>query len=71
MRLGLEVPKRGASPLELLGHVRLREGAGRYAFRCPVCRKTFVYDSPDEPLCTGPSESRDDHEPALMVRIEP
>lgn len=36
-----------------------------------MCAKEFTYGEIGEPLCTGPSESRDEHEPTLMrlVRI--
>ena len=37
-----------------------------YVFVCPLCRKEFRYDDPFEPMCTGPSESRDDHSPEVM-----
>jgi hypothetical protein len=37
-----------------------------FTFECPVCAKRFRYDNAFEPLCTGPSESRDEHEPAVM-----
>lgn len=40
-----------------------------YVFGCPVCRKTFRNDQPGEPMCTGPSEMRHDHEPVLMRLI--
>ena len=39
---------------------------GVYLFRCPLCRKDFRYDDPYEPLCTGPSETRDEHAPEVM-----
>lgn len=42
---------------------------GAWTFVCPVCAKRFRWDDPVEPLCTGPSESRDEHEPTVMVRI--
>lgn len=44
----------------------------RYTFICPLCRKRFANDEPGEPLCTGPSESRDEHEMTVMLleRIE-
>lgn len=32
-----------------------------FVFRCPICGKRFDNDSAIEPLCSGPSESRDDH----------
>ena len=38
-----------------------------YTYRCPVCRHRFSHDKREEPLCTGPSETRDDHEPTVMV----
>src|SRR5208282_1964338 len=38
-----------------------------WTFVCPVCAKTFRYDQPGEPMCTGPSEMRDDHEPTTML----
>ena len=37
-----------------------------YIFRCPLCAKTYRSEEPGEPCCTGPSESRDDHELTLM-----
>lgn len=37
-----------------------------YTFRCPECSKTFRYDQPGEPLCTGPNESLDEHAPETM-----
>ena len=42
-----------------------------YVFCCPLCEKVFEHDEPGEPCCTGPSESRDEHEMTLMhlVRI--
>lgn len=33
---------------------------------CPVCKKKFRYGHSFEPVCTGPSESRDDHPPTVM-----
>ena len=43
-----------------------------YVFECPMCAKTFRADEPGEPCCTGPSESRDDHELVIMrlLRID-
>ena len=38
----------------------------RYVFTCPMCAKFFTTDEPGEPCCTGPSESRDDHEMVVM-----
>ena len=38
----------------------------RYVFVCPICRKFFTTDEPGEPLCTGPSETRDEHELQVM-----
>ncbi len=40
-----------------------------YVYRCPVCAKRFRTRDKFEPCCTGPSESRDDHEMTLM-RLE-
>ncbi len=40
-----------------------------FVYRCPTCAKTFRYDDPYAPLCTGPSEMRDDHPPQLMDLI--
>lgn len=40
-----------------------------YLFVCPVCRKVFRHDDRYEPMCTGPSESRNEHEPTVMVCI--
>jgi hypothetical protein len=37
-----------------------------YIFRCPVCSKLFKMDEPGEPVCTGPSEMRDDHPHTVM-----
>lgn len=37
-----------------------------YTFTCPECHKFFRTLDPGEPMCTGPSESRDDHEMILM-----
>jgi hypothetical protein len=51
------------------GFERVRERGGIFRFRCPTCRKTFQNDSPLEPICTGPSESRDDHEPTVMQAV--
>jgi len=46
---------------------------GVYVFQCPLCKKTFRGDDPYEPICTGPSENRDDHAPEVMrlLRREP
>jgi len=46
---------------------------GVYIFQCPACRKTFRHDDPYAPICTGPSENRDDHAPEVMrlMRTEP
>jgi hypothetical protein len=41
-----------------------------YTFRCPVCAKFAKFDEPGEPLCTGPNEATDDHEPVLMRRVK-
>jgi hypothetical protein len=38
-----------------------------WSFRCPMCSNTFDYDEPGEPLCTGPSESLDEHPPEYML----
>ncbi len=38
----------------------------RYTFRCPVCQKFFTYEHKEEPVCTGPSEMRHDHEHTIM-----
>lgn len=37
-----------------------------YVFGCPVCRKRIRFDAPGEPCCTGPSETRDEHELTVM-----
>jgi len=37
-----------------------------YTFRCPVCAKFFRSEEPGEPCCTGPSETLDEHELAVM-----
>jgi hypothetical protein len=44
-----------------------------WTFRCPTCAKVFTYDQPGEPICTGPSESRDEHpqEPMLLESVRP
>lgn len=44
-----------------------------YVYQCPLCKKQFRYDDPFEPMCTGPSESRDEHGPEVMrlLRKEP
>lgn len=39
-------------------------------FRCPVCRNEFRHDDEYEPLCTGPHPSLDEHEPAVMVKVD-
>lgn len=43
-----------------------------FTHECPVCFKRFRYGHAHEPLCTGPSESSDDHEPTVMrlVRVD-
>jgi hypothetical protein len=40
-----------------------------WTFQCPTCAKFFTYDQPGEPMCTGPSESRDDHDQILMLLV--
>lgn len=40
-----------------------------YAFVCPLCGNHFKWEAPMEPLCTGPSMSRDEHEPTPMQRV--
>ncbi len=42
----------------------------RYTFRCPACAKLFTHDESGEPLCTGPSETRDEHAPILMRLVK-
>lgn len=42
---------------------------GIYRFRCPTCRKEFSHDHDVAPLCTGPSETRDEHELAEMLLV--
>lgn len=38
-----------------------------YTFRCPECGKHFRTDmGSGEPCCTGPSETRDEHELTIM-----
>lgn len=37
-----------------------------WTFRCPVCHKFVTWPHPFEPMCTGPSEMRHDHEPVIM-----
>jgi len=39
---------------------------GVYLFICPTCGKTFRYDDPYGPMCTGTSETRDEHDPIAM-----
>lgn len=39
-----------------------------YTYRCPECKKEFVYDEPGEPLCDGPG-ALPTHLPKTMVRI--
>lgn len=38
-----------------------------YTFQCPMCQKLFRQWEPGEPMCTGPSETRDDHDMQIMV----
>lgn len=38
-----------------------------YTFECPKCHKRFRTDNPGEPVCTGPSETRDDHPHEKML----
>lgn len=40
-----------------------------WTFQCPLCKKVFKYDEPGEPLCTGPSETRDDHVQTTMLLL--
>jgi hypothetical protein len=46
---------------------------GVYVYICPVCRKELRFDDLYEPCCTGPSETRDEHDLTVMQvhRIEP
>lgn len=39
---------------------------GVFVFKCPLCKKLFRHDDPYAPLCTGPSEMRDEHAPEVM-----
>jgi len=39
---------------------------GVYLYQCPLCKKQFRFDDRYEPICTGPSENRDDHPPEIM-----
>jgi len=39
---------------------------GVYLFLCPTCGKTFRYDDDYGPMCSGPSETRDEHDPVPM-----
>jgi hypothetical protein len=62
----------------LLTYTRVVPGShlvtrGVYIYECPACRKLFRFDDPYEPVCTGPSENRDDHSPTVMklLRKEP
>jgi hypothetical protein len=48
----------------------LATNRGHFLFECPLCKKRFRYDDRFEPICTGPSESRDDHSPEVMRMIE-
>lgn len=50
----------------LIGSQRYRHGKV-YTFECPTCGKRFTYDEPGEPLCSGPSETTDDHLPEVML----
>lgn len=43
---------------------------GIYVFACPTCGKRFAHDHEVAPLCTGPSETRDEHELAEMELAE-
>lgn len=43
---------------------------GVYVFKCPLCQKLFRTDEPYEPVCTGPSENRDDHAPEVMRLVK-
>lgn len=42
---------------------------GVFLYECPTCKKQFRYDDPYEPICTGPSENRDEHPPQIMRQI--
>ncbi len=39
---------------------------GVYLFACPVCHKQIRHDDSYGLMCTGPSETRDEHPPTLM-----
>lgn len=39
---------------------------GVYIFECPLCKKRWRGDDAYSPVCTGPSENRDDHAPEVM-----
>ena len=41
-----------------------------YTYQCPICRKLFRHGEKAEPCCTGPSESRDDHELTMMKLVK-
>lgn len=41
-----------------------------FTHQCPVCSKKFRYGHSFEPVCTGPSENSDDHEPTVMRLIK-
>lgn len=43
---------------------------GVFVYQCPTCRKQFRYDDPYEPICTGPSENRDEHPPQIMQLVK-
>jgi hypothetical protein len=51
-------------PLVLPGSALITKGV--YIFQCPLCMRTFRHDDLYEPICTGPSENRDDHAPEVM-----
>lgn len=42
---------------------------GAFLFRCPICQKVVAFDDACEPCCTGPSETRDEHELTVMTRV--
>lgn len=60
-----------STPSSLILPAQMEEAVARgpFSFVCPVCSKRFTYDGSGPPLCTGPNEGLDEHEPELMRRI--
>jgi len=42
---------------------------GVFVYECPLCKNRFRFDDPYEPICTGPSATRDDHAPEVMKLV--